>query len=70
MHRSRPGAGHARGEGAIDGVLFLLAMAAIVVIVWWEIRNDRTPPDGPTTGWLAMPPEPAAYAGPRKRGRP
>lgn len=43
-------------------------MVAIVVIVWWEIRNDRTPPDGPTTGWLAMPPEPAADAGHRKRG--
>ncbi len=55
------------GRGAIDGLLFLVGVLSILVIVWWEIRNDRTPPDGPTTGLLAMLPEKAVAAPTRSR---
>lgn len=41
----------------MDGLLFLFGVLSIVVIVAWEIANDRVPPDGQTTGLLAMPPE-------------
>ena len=48
----------------MDSALYLAGVLAIVVVVWWEIRNDRVPRDGATTGLLAMTPEPGPDAGP------
>lgn len=46
----------------MDGILFAFAVAAIAVIVFWEIRNDKVAPDGPMSGLLAMPSEPPGRA--------
>lgn len=38
----------------LNSLLFLGGLAAMVVIVWWAVTNDKAGPDGPTKGLLAM----------------
>lgn len=38
----------------MEGLALLLSIVAMGVIVFWFMRNDRVPPDGSTTGLLAM----------------
>lgn len=43
-----------RLAGPMSGIYYGLSIVAIFVIIKWVISNDRTRPDKPTTGLLAM----------------
>ena len=38
----------------MEGSVFLLAIIGVGIVILWARRNDKVPPDGLTTGLLAM----------------
>ena len=62
----------------MESILFLVFLAAVMVVIYWAWRNDKTPIDKPTTGLLRMPqasddgdPAPESETtGATQRGRP
>jgi hypothetical protein len=38
----------------MDGLYFLMSVVGIGAIMYWALRNDRVPPDKPTSGLFAM----------------
>ncbi len=38
----------------MEGFIFLLSIIGIGIVILWAKCNDKVPPDGETTGLLAM----------------
>ena len=38
----------------MGGLVYLAAMVAVFVVVYWCVKNDKVPENSPTTGILKM----------------